>query len=34
MLKQKLQACCRFEFDALGKVIGWERRRRRCCGLE
>lgn len=26
-LKQQLQACCRFEFDRQGKVIGWERRR-------
>ncbi|MFA5056925.1 MAG: RNA polymerase sigma factor SigZ [Opitutaceae bacterium] len=31
MLKGKLQDCCRFEFDALGKVIGWERRRLLCC---
>jgi RNA polymerase sigma-70 factor, ECF subfamily len=31
MLKGKLQACCRFEFDRLGKVIGWERRRLLCC---
>lgn len=30
MLKRKLQDCCRFEFDAQGKVIGWERRRARC----
>lgn len=28
MLKRKLQDCCRFEFDRMGKVIGWERRRR------
>lgn len=27
MLKRKLQDCCRFEFDRMGKVIGWERRR-------
>ena len=27
MLKKKLQDCCRFEFDRLGKVIGWEGRR-------
>jgi RNA polymerase sigma-70 factor (ECF subfamily) len=27
MLKKRLQDCCRFEFDALGKVIGWERRK-------
>lgn len=26
MLKKRLQACCRFEFDRTGKVIGWERR--------
>jgi RNA polymerase sigma-70 factor (ECF subfamily) len=26
LLKSKLQACCRFEFDRLGQVIGWERR--------
>ena len=26
MLKKELQACCRFEFDRQGKVIGWERR--------
>ena len=31
MLKKKLQDCCRFEFDALGKVIGWERRQLLCC---
>jgi RNA polymerase sigma-70 factor (ECF subfamily) len=31
MLKAKLQACCRFEFDRLGQVIGWERRRLLCC---
>jgi RNA polymerase sigma-70 factor (ECF subfamily) len=33
MLKKKLQACCRFEFDRQGKVIGWERRKspRPCC---
>ncbi|MBI2512655.1 MAG: sigma-70 family RNA polymerase sigma factor [Opitutae bacterium] len=30
MLKKKLQDCCRFEFDALGQVIGCERRQRRC----
>jgi len=30
MLKKKLQACCRFEFDRQGKVIGWERRQARC----
>lgn len=27
MLKKKLQDCCRFEFDRMGKVIGWERKR-------
>jgi RNA polymerase sigma-70 factor (ECF subfamily) len=27
MLKKKLQDCCRFEFDRMGKVIGYERRR-------
>jgi RNA polymerase sigma-70 factor (ECF subfamily) len=31
MLKAKLQACCRFEFDRLGQVIGWERRHLLCC---
>lgn len=31
MLKKRLQACCRFEYDRLGKVIGWERRNPRCC---
>jgi len=31
MLKAKLQACCRFEFDRLGRVIGWERRKLLCC---
>ena len=31
MLKQKLQACCRFEFDRLGRMIGFERRRQLCC---
>ncbi len=25
LLKKKLQACCRFEFDRMGKVIGYER---------
>jgi RNA polymerase sigma-70 factor (ECF subfamily) len=30
-LKTKLQACCRFEFDRLGQVIGWERRLLLCC---
>jgi RNA polymerase sigma-70 factor (ECF subfamily) len=31
MLKAMLQACCRFEFDRLGQVIGWERRKLLCC---
>ena len=31
MLKKRLQDCCRFEFDRLGKVIDWERRNPRCC---
>ncbi len=31
MLKRKLQDCCRFEFDRMGKVIGWERRRPCAC---
>jgi RNA polymerase sigma-70 factor (ECF subfamily) len=31
MLKRKLQACCRFEFDRLGRMIGYERRRQLCC---
>jgi RNA polymerase sigma-70 factor (ECF subfamily) len=31
LLKRKLQACCRFEFDRLGQVIGYERRRLLCC---
>ena len=31
MLKRKLQDCCRFEFDRLGQVIGYERRRLLCC---
>ena len=31
MLKAKLQACCRFEFDRLGQVIGYERRKLLCC---
>jgi hypothetical protein len=26
MLRKKLQDCCRFEFDRLGQVIGYERR--------
>lgn len=31
MLKKKLQTCCRFEFDRLGQVIGYERRQMLCC---
>lgn len=31
MLKKKLQDCCRFEFDRLGQVIGYERRKLLCC---
>ncbi len=31
MLKRKLQTCCRFEFDRLGSVIGFERRQLLCC---
>ncbi len=31
MLKRKLQDCCRFEFDRMGNVIGWERRRPCAC---
>lgn len=31
MLKKKLQACCRFEFDRLGRMIGVERRQQLCC---
>ena len=31
LLKKKLQACCRFEFDRLGRMIGFERRRQLCC---
>lgn len=31
MLKKKLQDCCRFEFDRLGNIIGWERRQPRPC---
>lgn len=26
-LKKQLQDCCRFKFDRMGKVIGWERKR-------
>jgi RNA polymerase sigma factor (SigZ family) len=32
MLKKKLQDCCRFEFDRMGKIIGYERRNG--CGCE
>lgn len=31
MLRKKLQDCCRFEFDRLGQVIGFERRQLLCC---
>jgi RNA polymerase sigma-70 factor (ECF subfamily) len=31
MLRKKLQDCCRFEFDRLGQVIGYERRQLLCC---
>jgi RNA polymerase sigma-70 factor, ECF subfamily len=31
MLKKKLQDCCRFEFDRMGKVIGYERRGAASC---
>jgi RNA polymerase sigma-70 factor (ECF subfamily) len=31
MLKDKLQACCRFEFDRYGKVIDYERRHKCAC---
>jgi len=31
MLRRKLQACCRFEFDRLGQMIGYERRKLLCC---
>lgn len=31
MLKKKLQDCCRFEFDRMGKIIGYERRNRCAC---
>lgn len=34
MLRKKLQDCCRFEFDRLGQVIGFERRRLLCCQPE
>ena len=27
MLKRRLQQCCRFEFDRMGTVIGWESRK-------
>lgn len=30
MLKKKLQDCCRLEFDRMGKIIGYERRRAPC----
>lgn len=31
MLKKKLQDCCRLEFDRMGRVIGYERRRPQEC---
>ena len=31
MLKKKLQDCCRLEFDRMGKVIGYERRKPNQC---
>ncbi len=31
LLKKKLQDCCRFEFDRLGRMIGFERRQQLCC---
>jgi RNA polymerase sigma-70 factor (ECF subfamily) len=31
MLKKKLQDCCRLEFDRMGKIIGYERRRSKPC---
>jgi RNA polymerase sigma-70 factor (ECF subfamily) len=36
MLKKKLQDCCRLEFDRMGKIIGYERRRppQSCCANE
>jgi RNA polymerase sigma-70 factor (ECF subfamily) len=30
-LKASLLACCRFEFDSLGRVIDYERKRSNCC---
>ncbi len=30
-LRANLQACCRFEFDRLGQVIGWEERHKLLC---
>jgi RNA polymerase sigma-70 factor (ECF subfamily) len=37
LVKQALDACCRFEFDRRGKRLGWERRDEAppcgdCCG--
>ena len=32
LLKKKLQDCCRFEFDRMGKLIGYERRTKTRCG--
>ncbi len=31
MLKKKLQDCCRLEFDRMGKIIGYERRKPQAC---
>lgn len=31
MLKRKFQACCRLEFDRMGKIIGYERRKPQTC---
>jgi len=31
MLKKKLQDCCRLEFDRMGKIIGYERRKKCAC---
>lgn len=30
MLKKKLQSCCRLEFDRMGRIIGYERRKKLC----
>lgn len=31
LLRRQLQQCCRFEFDRLGRMVGYERRRQLCC---